>query len=141
MINRISLLAAGLTVLFLPLQPRAAAAERFTPLTVGGITLDREDFNEVLGSDTRPDTTAMRLFEEYALRLAAAAAAGYDLRLRDRSSESASSRLIDITIDPLKRGESHRRLSRHLSNSVDTVSVSVAAMLSVARLSVRATAV
>ncbi|WP_304966974.1 hypothetical protein, partial [Paramuribaculum intestinale] len=75
MINRISLLAAGLTVLFLPLQPRAAAAESFTPLTVGGITLDREDFNEVLGSDTRPDTTAMRLFEEYALRLAAAAAA------------------------------------------------------------------
>nr|WP_290086616.1 hypothetical protein [Paramuribaculum intestinale] len=57
------------------------------------------------------------------------------------AAESASSRLIDITIDPLKRGESHRRLSRHLSNSVDIVSVSVAAMLSVARLSVRATAV
>lgn len=98
MINRISLLAAGLTVLFLPLQPRAAAAERFTPLTVGGITLDREDFNEVLGSDTRPDTTAMRLFEEYALRLAAAAAAGYDLRLRDRSSEAIVARHTAVAL-------------------------------------------
>ena len=98
MINRISLLAAGLTILFLPLQPCAAAAERFTPLTVGGITLDREDFNEVLGSDTHPDTTALRLFEEYALRLAAAAEAGYDLRLHDRSSEAIVARQTAIAI-------------------------------------------
>lgn len=82
--------------MLLPLQPCAAAAERFPRLTVGTVTVGEEDFLELFGPDARPDSLSLRLFEEYALRLAAAAEAGSDLHLSDRSADAVIARQMAV---------------------------------------------
>ena len=82
--------------MLLPLQPCAAAAERFPKLTVGTVTVGKEDFRELFGTDARPDSLSLSLFEEYALRLAAAAERGADLNLTDRSAEAVIARQMAV---------------------------------------------
>lgn len=82
--------------MLLPLQPCAAAAERFPRLTVGTVTVGEEDFRELFGPDARPDSLSLRLFEEYALRLAAAAGIGADLHLTDRSPDAVIARQMAV---------------------------------------------
>lgn len=96
MIHSLRLLAAGLTILFLPLQPRAAAAERFPTITVGTITVGKDDFRELFGSGTKSDSLSLRLFEEYALKLAAAAEAGAELHQADRSADAVVARQMAV---------------------------------------------